>query len=129
MESYLFAGLEAAPDSLIVEGWHKPGSLTLSSGAWMHAAGSAVLDAGVHSLHAHDQYVWFAVEEGVIKLHWQKQELVLGSEDDRVLGGDASRQLAREIPGSELWMYEACGHAAYDVAPDYRERMLRFFTR
>ena len=55
--------------------------------------------------------------------------LVLGAEDDRVLGGDASRQLAREIPGSELWMYEACGHAAYDVAPDYRERMLRFFTR
>ena len=55
--------------------------------------------------------------------------LVIGSEDDKVLGGDASRKLSREIPGSELWMYEACGHAAYDVAPDYRERMLRFFTR
>lgn len=55
--------------------------------------------------------------------------LVIGSEDDKVLGGEASRQLAAGIPGSELKMYEACGHAAYDVAPDYRERMLRFFTR
>ena len=54
--------------------------------------------------------------------------LVLGSEDDKVLGGEASRQLAEGIPGSELWMYEAYGHAAYDVAPDYRERMLRFLT-
>lgn len=55
--------------------------------------------------------------------------LVIGSEDDEVLGGEASRQIAGGIPGSELWMYEACGHAAYDVAPDYRERMLRFFTK
>ena len=55
--------------------------------------------------------------------------LVIGSEDDKVLGGEASRQIARGIPGSELKMYEAYGHAAYDVAPDYREQMLRFFTR
>ena len=105
MESYLFAGLEAAPDSLIVEGWHKPGSLTLSSGAWMHAAGSAVLDAGVHSLHAHDQYVWFAVEEGVIKLHWQKQELVLGSEDTCFLpAGDVEMSIESSENFRCLWI-------------------------
>jgi hypothetical protein len=38
MESYLFKGVEAEPDTLIVEGWHKPGSLTRASGAWIHAA-------------------------------------------------------------------------------------------
>ena len=46
MESYLFAGLEAGADTLVVEGWHKPGSLTRSSGAWIHAAGSVVLEEG-----------------------------------------------------------------------------------
>ena len=54
--------------------------------------------------------------------------LVLGSRDDRVLGGAASEQLAAGIWGAELFLYEDQGHAAYDTAPDYRERMLRFLT-
>lgn len=32
MESYLFADVEAAADTMVVEGYHKPGSLTRSSG-------------------------------------------------------------------------------------------------
>ena len=28
MESYLFADVEAAADTMVVEGYHKPGSLT-----------------------------------------------------------------------------------------------------
>ena len=54
--------------------------------------------------------------------------LVLGSEDDRVLGGEASRAIARAIPRAELFMYDGFGHAAYDLAPDYKERLLRFFA-
>ena len=27
----------------------------------------------------------------------------------------------------ELYMYDGYGHAAYDLAPDYRERMLEFY--
>ena len=42
MESYLFADVEAAADTMVVEGYHKPGSLTRSSGAWIHAAGTSV---------------------------------------------------------------------------------------
>ena len=46
MESYLFADVEAAADTMVVEGYHKPGSLTRSSGAWIHAAGTAMFEAG-----------------------------------------------------------------------------------
>ncbi|MBR1759206.1 MAG: alpha/beta hydrolase [Lachnospiraceae bacterium] len=55
--------------------------------------------------------------------------LVIGSKDDLVLGAEASVQIAEhlnpEMP-HELYLYEGYGHAAYDLAPDYRERMLAF---
>ena len=54
--------------------------------------------------------------------------LVLGAEDDRVLGGEASRKIARAAAQAELHMYDGFGHAAYDLAPDYKERLLRFFA-
>ena len=49
MESYLFQGLEATENSLVVEGTHKPGSLTVASGAWISNAGSALLGKAVTS--------------------------------------------------------------------------------
>ncbi len=55
--------------------------------------------------------------------------LVLGSEDDKVLGAEASRKIADKLkdkPGSEFYMYDGYGHAAYDTAPDYLERVLNF---
>lgn len=52
--------------------------------------------------------------------------LVLGAKDDRVIGGDAAEQLAQGLPDAELYLYEGYGHAAYDLAPDYKERILRF---
>ena len=54
--------------------------------------------------------------------------LVLGADDDRVLSGAASREIARAVPRSQLHMYDGYGHAAYDLAPDYKERLLRFFA-
>ena len=55
--------------------------------------------------------------------------LVIGDRDDRVLGAEASEEIASRLlghPDCELFLYEGCGHAAYDVAPDYRERIMRF---
>lgn len=55
--------------------------------------------------------------------------LVIGSKDDAVLGGEASEKLFESIKDRsdcELYMYEGYGHAAYDLAPDYKERLLRF---
>ncbi len=57
--------------------------------------------------------------------------LVIGAEDDRVLGADASREIAAQLrgrPDCTLYMYEGGGHAAYDTAPDYKERLRRFFA-
>ena len=54
--------------------------------------------------------------------------LVIGSKDDRVLGAEASIQIA-ECTDAELYMYEGYGHAAYDTAPDYKERILRFLKQ
>ena len=55
--------------------------------------------------------------------------LVLGSGDDAVLGGEASERIASAFagrPDCEIHMYDGYGHAAYDLAPDYRARILRF---
>ena len=57
--------------------------------------------------------------------------LVLGSEDDHVLGAEAAVHLAEQLnirPDSELFMYDGYGHAAYDTAPDYKARMLHFLA-
>ena len=57
--------------------------------------------------------------------------LVIGSMDDRVLGAAASEQIAEHLKGQancELYMYDGYGHAVYDLAPDYKERLLSFLT-
>lgn len=57
--------------------------------------------------------------------------LVIGSADDRVLGAQADAQIAaclRNCPECICCQYDGYGHAAYDTAPDYPERLLRFFT-
>ena len=57
--------------------------------------------------------------------------LVLGSEDDRVLGADAPREIIEHLGDRNtavLYMYDGYGHAAYDTAPDYRERILNFLS-
>ena len=54
--------------------------------------------------------------------------LVIGDKEDRVMGEDSSMRIVKGIKNSELFMYDHYGHAAYDLAPDYKERMLRFLT-
>ena len=58
--------------------------------------------------------------------------LVIGSKTDRVLGDEASVRIAgglKNSPDCELYMYDGYGHAVYDCAPDYQERMLNFLKR
>lgn len=55
--------------------------------------------------------------------------LVMGDRDDRVFDGGSSPEIAdilRGHSGLELYMYEGFGHAVFDTAPDYKERMLSF---
>ena len=52
--------------------------------------------------------------------------LVTGSDDDAVLGAEASREIARFL-GCQIHMYTDYGHDCYDTAPDYKERLYQFF--
>ena len=55
--------------------------------------------------------------------------LVIGSEDDHVVGAEASVQIAEHLSDQtecEIYMYDGYGHAAYDLAPDYKERLPGF---
>lgn len=52
--------------------------------------------------------------------------LVVGSRDDRVFGDMAAAQIAEAISEAELRMYDGCGHAVYDTAPDFVGRVLQF---
>ena len=57
--------------------------------------------------------------------------LVTGSMTDQVLGADASFRIAEQLSGrkdAELFMYGAYGHACFDIAPDYKDRLLEFFA-
>ena len=57
--------------------------------------------------------------------------MVIGSMDDRVVGPEASFQIAWQLkgrPDAVLFMYGGYGHAAYDTAPDYKDRLLQFFA-
>lgn len=56
------------------------------------------------------------------------ETLVLGGEKDRVVGPNASRELAAEIEGSRLVMYPQYGHALYEEAADFQETVLRFLN-
>lgn len=58
--------------------------------------------------------------------------LVIGSKADKVFGADASVQIHDGLVNSrdrELYMYDGYGHAVYDLAPDYQERILDFLKK
>ena len=58
--------------------------------------------------------------------------LVIGAKDDRVLGADAAETIGKYLTHSsdlEMHLYEGYGHAAYDTAPDYKERIRRFLLK
>ncbi len=105
MASYLFAEIESAAPALTAEGWHKPGSLTKASGAWIHAAGTVALGAGSYPLSSHELWVWFAVEAGEAVLHWEGNELPLKANDTCFLpAGDKSARLEVAEQAHCVWV-------------------------
>ena len=55
--------------------------------------------------------------------------LVIGGEQDQVLGIQASREMADAIPGAQLHMYAQWGHALYDEAKDFHQVVLDFLKK
>ena len=52
--------------------------------------------------------------------------LVIGGEQDRALGPEASREIAAAIPGAKLRMYAEWGHGLYEEARDFNRVVLDF---
>ena len=52
--------------------------------------------------------------------------LVVGGEQDKALGGDASREIAGKIPNASLKMYEQWGHGLYEEAKDFNQAILDY---
>ncbi len=105
MNSYLLQDIPERLEPLTVEGWHKPGSLTQASGAWIHAAGAFVLESGNYPLNAHDQWVWLVVERGSIVLSWDQHDLALSTGSTCFLpGGFKPCAIATEEQTRCLWI-------------------------
>ena len=54
------------------------------------------------------------------------QTLVIGGEQDLALGSDASREIAEQIPNTQLKMYPQWGHGLYEEEPEFNKLVLDF---
>ncbi|MBQ3160283.1 MAG: alpha/beta hydrolase, partial [Clostridia bacterium] len=52
--------------------------------------------------------------------------LILGGEEDRIVGPETARELAAAIPHSQLYVYPGLGHAVYEEAKDFNRRVFDF---
>ena len=55
--------------------------------------------------------------------------LVIGGEQDKSLGGEASQEIAEQIPGAELLMYEQWGHGLYEEEPTFNQTVMDYLLR
>lgn len=53
---------------------------------------------------------------------------VIGGMQDKVVGSKTSVELAEKL-GCEIYMYEALGHAAYEEAKDFNQKVYDFLIR
>lgn len=105
MESYLLKQVPENEESLVVEGYHKPGSLTQASGTWISGAGSFVLGNGTWPLNHHDQWVWLLVESGAVTLDWDDKKILIQSGNACFLPcGEHTAVLSAEEDVRCLWM-------------------------
>ena len=55
--------------------------------------------------------------------------LIIGGTEDKIVTGEASKEIADKIQGSELYMYEGLGHGLYEEAKDFIPRVAEFCKR
>ncbi len=53
--------------------------------------------------------------------------LVIGGKQDSIVGVNSSKEIADRIRNSELYLYEDYGHALYEEAKDFNDRVLNYF--
>lgn len=52
--------------------------------------------------------------------------LVLGGKEDKVVGKNTSEEIAEQIEGSKVIMYDGLGHGAYEESKDFNKQALDF---
>ena len=52
--------------------------------------------------------------------------LVIGGKKDKIVGLQASLDIADKIPNSELYVYNKYGHGLYEEAKDFNDRVINF---
>lgn len=55
-----------------------------------------------------------------------KPTLILGGDNDKIVGSDAGPEMAEKIAGSKLITYEGLGHGAYEEAKGFNQQILDF---
>ena len=55
--------------------------------------------------------------------------LVIGGGEDRIVGVEASKEIAGKIHGSDLIVYEKYGHAAYEEEHDFYAKVIDFLSK
>ena len=53
----------------------------------------------------------------------------IGGSCDKIAGADASVELNEKINKSELIIYQGLGHAAYEEAEDFNDRVIRYLMK
>ena len=69
----------------------------------------------------------FDVRESLNKI--DSRVFIVSSSDDMVFGTEGPQSIADNMvscPKLKIKIYDGCGHAVYDTAPDLKERILRF---
>lgn len=54
---------------------------------------------------------------------------IIGGEEDKIVGIHASHELQAQIKNSVLYVYPGLGHAAYEEADDFYDRVFRFLDK
>ncbi len=54
---------------------------------------------------------------------------IIGAAEDKVLGAEASKEMAAAIPDSELYIYEGHSHGVYEQAKDFNSKVLEYLKR
>lgn len=79
----------------------------------------------------------FLIQAEACKKHDASAELhkiscptfIVGGDSDQIVGSDSSAELAEMISRSELLIYEGLGHATYEEAEDFFEKVLEFLEQ
>ena len=68
-----------------------------------------------------------SIHDGELSMALQNPALLCGS-TDRLFPAALQRALSERLH-ADFWEFSGFGHAVYDLAPDYRERMMGFFKQ